>query len=337
MLNKAIMLTRRIVLTLSCLLAGSLYAEEEIITFAWENDSFTSYSDSFYTNGARISYLNAERDAPAPARWLADKIPMFKGDPIKGYTLSVGQNMYTPEDISIAGPQPDDRPWAGFSYLSVGMAAGDPAGTVDDVEVMLGVVGPFSYAEDVQIGWHNLKDIQRPNGWTHQLDNEPVIGVAWQRRWPRWWNTPVPTPWGSTHLLSFTPNISGALGNAYTHAAVGGTLRWSTDPAALIDTPVRVRPSMPGTGYFQATVKPNVIYFIGVEERAVARNIFLDGNTFTSSDSVRKRNFVTDVQAGLAVTWKNYQVGYTAVYRTKEFFGQDAGQIFGALSLSYRF
>jgi len=37
------------------------------------------------------------------------------------------------------------------------------------------------------------------------------------------------------------------------------------------------------------------------------------------------------------LTYNRYQVGYTTVYRTPEFAGQDNGQWFGALSLGVKF
>jgi lipid A 3-O-deacylase len=50
---------------------------------------------------------------------------------------------------------------------------------------------------------------------------------------------------------------------------------------------------MPGAAYFQ-TPKGGFGWclFASFEGRAVARNIFLDGNTFTDSHSIDKKTFV---------------------------------------------
>jgi lipid A 3-O-deacylase len=77
-------------------------------------------------------------------------------------------------------------------------------------------------------------------------------------------------------------------------------------------------------------------FFGGVEGRAVARNIFLDGNTFVDSPHVSKLPFVTDVQAGLAMTVDQIRVSYTHVWRSKEYDGQLRRDQFGAISVSYR-
>jgi hypothetical protein len=77
--------------------------------------------------------------------------------------------------------------------------------------------------------------------------------------------------------------------------------------------------------------------FAGVEGRAVARDIFLDGNTFRDSPSVDKENFVGDFEIGIAATYGSMRASFTQIYRTKEFKGQKGNDRFGAISLSWRF
>jgi hypothetical protein len=77
--------------------------------------------------------------------------------------------------------------------------------------------------------------------------------------------------------------------------------------------------------------------FFGVEGRAKARDIFLDGNTFSDSHSVDKNILVGDVFAGIGVRWNQLSVSFTETLRTKEFKDQDDPQPFGALTISYEF
>jgi lipid A 3-O-deacylase len=197
-------------------------------------------------------------------------------------------------------------------------------------------VGPNAGGKPVQKRYHEVINVQKPNGWAHQLRNEPALGVSWQRRYPRRLEVPV-----GNGLISTMPYAGVTLGNVHTNANVGAILSYRTDANMIIDTPVRVAPGIPGTGFFSTTPRLNAMVFTGVEARAVARNIFLDGNTFVDSPSVRKRNGVADVSVGVMLTYKRYQVGYTTVYRTPEFFGQGGGQgngqYFGALSAGMKF
>jgi len=103
--------------------------------------------------------------------------------------------------------------------------------------------------------------------------------------------------------------------------------------------PVRVEPSLPGSYYFEPRKEGAVgaYVFVGVDGRAVARNIFLDGNTFESSRHVDKNNFVGDLQYGAAIAWDRFRLTYTHVFRTREFTTQRGADQFGAISLSVRY
>ena len=71
--------------------------------------------------------------------------------------------------------------------------------------------------------------------------------------------------------------------------------------------------------------------------RTLLRNIFLGGNTFSESHSVDENLFVGDLQPGLVDQGNHFRLTYNQIFRTKDFEGQQGGDIFGALSLSYHF
>ena len=55
----------------------------------------------------------------------------------------------------------------------------------------------------------------------------------------------------------------------------------------------------------------------------MARNIFLDGNTYRPSRSVPKKTFVGDLQAGFSASWsKSLRLDVSVVLRSEEFRGQ---------------
>ncbi len=66
---------------------------------------------------------------------------------------------------------------------------------------------------------------------------------------------------------------------------------------------------MPGTGVYEIQRdKWGWSLFSGIEARAVAHDIFLDGNSFAKSYSVEKKPFVYDANAGVAFTYNNTRV-----------------------------
>ncbi|MCR6645696.1 MAG: lipid A deacylase LpxR family protein [Terricaulis sp.] len=96
-----------------------------------------------------------------------------------------------------------------------------------------------------------------------------------------------------------------------------------------------MRPSLSGVEHFSGG-RLSWSIFAGVQGRAVARNLFLDGNTWEDSASVERKPFVADFQTGLSVSAGDWRLAYTYVWRTEEFETQRARQDFGALALSVR-
>lgn len=300
-----------------------------ILTAQFENDSFAS-SDSQFTHGMRIAYMGSKDSVPDWAKRLADLAPPFDATRSTRAVYSVSQSIFTPNDITTKTLIHDDRPYAGWLNFSVGLVTVG-ANFLDNLEMNLGVVGPASFAEDVQKTWHEWFDFRRPRGWDNQLRNEPTFQVNFERKWRALWR-----PFGSEGLEGdVTPHTGINLGNALTQATTGLTLRIGKDLPHDYGPP-RIRPSIPGSDYF-ISGGFGWYLFAGIEGRAVGRNIFLDGNAIRSSHSIDKKNFVADIQAGIAFIIGPARLAYTQIFRTKEFDAQDAPQQFGAFSLSVAF
>ena len=128
-----------------------------------------------------------------------------------------------------------------------------------------------------------------------------------------------------------------ALGNVYTYAGTGLTFRVGYN---IPDDggPPRIRYGLPGSASVtQASGNKLGIYaFAGVEGRAVARNIFIDGNSFRNSHRVNGKTLVGDVTVGFALLFGNRPVRmtYSFTWRSKEFDGQDGADKFGSVSVT---
>ena len=71
--------------------------------------------------------------------------------------------------------------------------------------------------------------------------------------------------------------------------------------------------------------------------RAVARDLFLDGNTFVHSHRVDRRPYVADVALGVAGFAYGWKFSYARVLRSREFEGQPSRHSFGSFTLTYAF
>jgi lipid A 3-O-deacylase len=154
-------------------------------TFYFENDLFNG-TDSNYTNGVKYSIISPDLSPhatrgklPRSVLELIHKIPFIaKSTPDYSHQVefSIGQNMFTPGDITQSELVEDDRPYAGWTYLSTAYhrkcKADNKLLFMDTVELQIGIVGPESFGEDAQKLIHEIRDLTRPNGWDNQLDNE---------------------------------------------------------------------------------------------------------------------------------------------------------------------
>ena len=301
-------------------------------TFTLENDLFGSGNDQNYTNGTRLTYHKVGEEPPFLAKWLGDALPTFKVNKSTTVYYALGQNLYTPEDITRPNPDPADRPYAAFLYGSAGFSSIN-GNHIDDLEFTLGVVGPMALGEEVQSTVHSVVDSDDPKGWGFQLDNEPGLMLSWQRLWPEALGTDL-----GLFYFRVIPYLGATAGNIYTYGAGGVTLQLTPGYNKWQSQPLRVRPAIPGSGYFHPPEKAlSWSLFVGTEGRAVGRNIFLDGNSFESSRSVNKKHFVADVSGGVSLTYGRMNASYTLNWRSKEFDGQDEGSLFGAISVGWRF
>lgn len=320
-----------------CGVPGHAYVDEPgyICSVQIANDFFSGSTDRHFTHGTAVNCLTR------PLPWVvkaANRLPWFAVEeeideekPRARASFSINQSIFTPEDISRTDLIEKERPYAGWLNFGLGLVANQGSRRFDRIEFNIGVIGPSSYAEEVQTNWHSFFDLDKPRGWDNQLKNELGINLFYEqaRRFDK-------KSLVSGLEYDFLPHFGGSLGNVFTYAAAGFTVRMGPDLHEDFGPP-RIRPSLPGGGFFRNRNGFNWYLFAGVEGRAVLRNIFLDGNSFRDSHSVDKKYLVGDLQAGLALQFHRYRIAYTHIFRTKEYKTQDSPDEFGSLSLSCQF
>jgi lipid A 3-O-deacylase len=295
-----------------------------------ENDLFAS-RDQRYTSGIKVSGLRAEERLPGIFRRNLDRIPFFPEHGKKRFGFQIGQSIFTSDDISEKNPSENERPYAGWLYTTMEVSS-DTGRILDQFQITLGLVGRYSLAEQTQKTFHKIINSPDPKGWHTQLKTEPGIIISYQRKWKAKKEFVEIAGLG----LDFSPHLGGSLGNIFTHLAMGGIFRAGIDLPQDYGPPL-ISPSMAGSNFFVPANTFGWYVFAGLEGRAVARNIFLDGNTFRHSRSVNKKYFVADIMGGAVVTFNKFRLAYTHVLRTKEFKGQDGMDNYGAVTLTARF
>ncbi|HKL26974.1 MAG TPA: lipid A deacylase LpxR family protein [Desulfuromonadales bacterium] len=308
-------------------------------SFYFENDLFNG-TDSNYTNGVKYSLISPDlsvhaQNASLPRQVLETihKLPFIaESGPSFSHKaeFSLGQNIYTPKNIEQTELIADDRPYAGWTYLGLAYhrraRIAEGREFLDSVEIQLGMVGPWSFAEEVQTLVHELRSLETAKGWDNQLQNEPGLVIAFERK--RLFYPGKSGPLAPDLIL----HAGGALGNVSTYLNAGFEVRFGLNMPRNFGVSV-IRPA--GSTRFSPGRKPSAYLFAAINGKYVLHDIFMDGNTFTDSHSVDKKPLVADLAVGLSISYGNWMLTYANVTRTPEFEGQEEGHTFGSLTFSF--
>jgi hypothetical protein len=307
-----------------------------VFTVFIENDYFGG-QDQNYTNGFKFSWMSPDLASWGQTGWrqsVLEALPFVnRVNGQKNLGLAFGQNIYTPRDISRVPPDATDRPYAGWSYLEFTFAS-KTENIMDTLSLQIGMVGPHSYADDMQRFLHKLIDDEKPLGWDYQLKDELGINVVYERKW-RLYVRSLNRKFG----IDVVPHAGASVGNVQTYANVGGTVRLGTNLPSDFG-PDLIRPAASNSliddydPRISSDRRWSFLVFGGVDGRVVARDIFLDGNTFKDSPSVDREYLVGDAFYGLGIVRGKWQFTYTEVVRTREFEAQGRKSYFGSVTLS---
>ncbi len=252
--------------------------------------------DQYLTNNMSITVVTNE--IPEAIK----KLLVTGLDGTTSYSITAAQYMYTPKNLHATEYQKDDRPYAG--WLFVRLQSSDRKENhlvISGFDV--GVMGPASGADKLQILVHKLTGSTPPQGWANQISNQLGVNV-FHIRAMNWRKE------GKYIDNDLTAYGGLTLGNVNTHAQTGFIYRVGynipNDMAAMYISPGEMAGSLRRSNF-------SFYIFTGAETRLIAYDAFLDRGT------VQKEIFGLALKGGLAVRYKEVEVGYMSTYTRKQF------------------
>ena len=305
-------------------LCGSGKAQDSLqvgayIRIDWENDAFQirqrSVTDRYYTNGMSVSHLSNYWHRWPSRHALLTLLPQAGRSYLSLYSLTVGQEIYTPRNSTVAKRPlyPNDRPYAGYLYASWGLTTTDPVGGRRLTSALtIGAIGPISGAAEVQQNLHRFLDQRLPAGWGTQIKNDLAISysVNYEGRVIRRFSP----------FFDIIGHVEGTIGSLTNFAGTGGTLRVGLFNDYFLNPVGQYTPMA------KASQRKFQCYaFVRAGFRAVLDNALLQGgwlngkHNYYALPAVELRHFYGQTDVGGVVAFKNAQLSFIQHLRTAEF------------------
>jgi hypothetical protein len=298
-----------------------------IVTVQIENDSLSIPStDRYYTSGERLGWVLPTGELPNFLSQVGDQ--MF-GDGTQRLEFDLQQVIFTPSVTQAYDPNPHDQPYSAQLALHTSLIQ-DSTSTRSIAQVSIGVIGPDALGQSVQNGFHDIIGDTPNRGWRYQLHNEPTLDFMGARIWREDIGSFGPIG------VQVLPQVSAQAGNTEVYAQAGGVVRFgqgldSDYGAALIG------PGIGGTDAYTPTQPVAWYIFAGLDGRAVAHDVFIQGNTFQSSRHVTLTPLQGDAQIGGALMVFGLRLSATEVFETAQFHDEAPAFQYGSVAISGRF
>ncbi|MFZ3321001.1 MAG: lipid A deacylase LpxR family protein [Usitatibacter sp.] len=231
-----------------------------------------------------------------------------------GLEWGIVQEIYTPE-AKYESPTLQDRAPVGRLLGSVAKHIQGDA-TFDTLELDLGVRGPSALGEQAQNAAHHIVDSGVHVEWSRQLPDEfdgSAIAVRTQ---------------------SFGAGFRGHVGLvagtqvAFAHAGLEWRFGEASSPSSALLRFAATPPFGNGRGWSG---------YIGASARGVARNELLSKNYYLFGPDLEKKNEVTRVAGGVALSQAWGDLTFDLATDSREFEGQRTSHAFGSLALHVNF
>ncbi len=261
----------------------------------------------------RIGYA-PNKTNPAWLKPVRPYLPWISSAAPARVSYSVEQAAMTPSEVAKADGRAV-RPNAGYLAFNTRVAFKEEKSKrwqrIDTIDMAIGAIGEASGAKAL----HGALPGHDTTSW-NGIESEPIVNLGYEYGHRFFAFEPT-----GTENIEIHPYVGGALGNALTYGSIGLNVRFGRNLFRDMGAP-RQRTLLSGENF----VEPGKYWawnlFMGIEGRAIAHNVFLDGNLLQDSISVDKKPFVYDFQMGAEVGYGAYRLHVMNVYRSREFDGQ---------------
>ncbi|HAL83677.1 MAG TPA: DUF2219 domain-containing protein [Mucilaginibacter sp.] len=290
-----------------------------------DNDSYLMQgSDRYYTDGIFFYYRHALKINSTDSAKLRNKVLGFE----------MGQKTFNPQSGSIyynGADQPSliDRPFAGYLYVGSTLNFLYNSESNLKISALLGIVGPGSYAKQIQTFVHDNFGFYHPSGWEYQINNDYELNLSaeYNRLLAR----------GSWIDVSLAGYLN--LGNGFTGAGVGPLLRLGSFNQLFNSVSTQ---STVSRGEVKGLLhKHELFFYYKPLANYVAYDATIQGGLFDNHSGLEitknKEPFIFSQQFGVAFTTNRFVFDIAAIFHTLDDKEMIQSHQWGTVTGLYRF
>jgi hypothetical protein len=166
-------------IVISCICCPVVNAQYTHQFRLYEDDDFISLkgdgTDEAYSSGLRLEYLFVEQKTHF---FLHRLLPLAGANAINTLSVGISHQIYTPHNLDLVEPVPGDYPYAGALFGNYSLHSSNAVKKLNvQTEIIAGVMGPHSYAKEIQQFVHRVIGDEQPRGWNNQLPNDILFNV----------------------------------------------------------------------------------------------------------------------------------------------------------------
>ena len=153
----------------------SVLASDCYVEFKFQNDFFFK-TDYYYSNGLVFNFIFPDFKKSPISRVL---IPVRTAR-LNYYGISIEQALFTPVHTYSENVSFNDRPYSSVLYVGHKRTSFIPETRTKIVnEIIIGVIGRYSFGYDTQAYFHRAINNDIPAGWSNQVANDLILNYEY--------------------------------------------------------------------------------------------------------------------------------------------------------------
>lgn len=286
-----------------------------------DNDYYIAFNqDRYYTDGTFAYFRHAlkqEKLNPKVEKNIID--------------FEIGQKIYNPYWSHVPDVKMQDRPFAGYLYASAAMGWFFKNESILKVSTQLGILGPSSFAKEVQTGFHKfIKSYYTVEGWDHQIKDEVALNfdLSYQRLF---YHTP-------NRIVDVSGSSSVLIGNTFSGANAGLLFRFGNINPFYESSYANSRIKNKQGDHRKTDLE--LFLFTKPQLNFAAYDATIQGGLFRSDKgpvTFGINHWVYSQQIGVNFAWKRLSSKYIVTLKTKEVESSAKAYQYGSLIFAYHF